>query len=71
MVYLAINEIMLPLWLVMISDSKNCLSGRALPCKVTSQPTLEIGFPELVHSERLERLGEGLVVYSGETVAAH
>jgi hypothetical protein len=29
------------------------------------------GFPELVHSMRLEWLGEGLAVCSGETVAAH
>jgi hypothetical protein len=29
------------------------------------------GFPELVHYVRLERLGEGLAVCSGETVAAH
>jgi hypothetical protein len=29
------------------------------------------GFPELVHSMRLEQLGEGLVVHSGEMVAAH
>jgi hypothetical protein len=43
MVYLSIHEIMLPLWLVLISGSRNCLSGRALPCKVTSQPTLKIG----------------------------
>jgi hypothetical protein len=43
MVHLAIHEILLPLWLVLIFGSRNCLSGRALPCKVTSQPTLEIG----------------------------
>jgi hypothetical protein len=41
MVYLAIHEILLPLWLVLISGSRNYLSGRALPCKVTSQPALE------------------------------
>jgi hypothetical protein len=29
------------------------------------------GFPELVHSVRLEQLGEGLAVRSGEMVAAH
>jgi hypothetical protein len=29
------------------------------------------GFPKLVHSRRLGQLGEGLAVYSGETVAAH
>jgi hypothetical protein len=29
------------------------------------------GFPKLVHSVRLERLGEGLTVRSGETVVAH
>jgi hypothetical protein len=29
------------------------------------------GFHELVHSMRLERLGEGLDIRSGETVAAH
>jgi hypothetical protein len=29
------------------------------------------GFPELVHSGRLEWLGEGLAVRSGDTVAAH
>jgi hypothetical protein len=28
-------------------------------------------FLEVVHSTRLERLGEGLAVCSGETVAAH
>jgi hypothetical protein len=43
MVYLAIHEIMLPLWLVLICTSRNCLSSWALSCKVTSQPTLEIG----------------------------
>jgi hypothetical protein len=43
MVYLAIHEILLPLWLVLISSSRNYLSGRALPCNVTSQPALEIG----------------------------
>jgi hypothetical protein len=43
MVHLAIREILLPLWLVLISSSRNCLSGRALPCKVTSQSTLETG----------------------------
>jgi hypothetical protein len=29
------------------------------------------GFPELVHSGRLEQLGKGLVVLSSEIVAAH
>jgi hypothetical protein len=29
------------------------------------------GFLELVHSARLERLGEGLAICSGKTVAAH
>jgi hypothetical protein len=29
------------------------------------------GFPELVHSVRLERLGEGLAVCSDKTVAGH
>jgi hypothetical protein len=43
MVYLAIHEILLPLWLVLIFGSRNYLSGRALPCKVTSQPTLKTG----------------------------
>jgi hypothetical protein len=54
--------------LVACSDFRlqELLSGRALPCKVISQPTLE-----LVHSVRLEQLGEGLPVCSGETVAAH
>jgi hypothetical protein len=76
MVHLAIHEILLLLWLVLISSSRNCLSGRALPCKVTSQPILEtgsaiFGFPKLVHYVRLEQLGEGLVVCSGEMVATH
>jgi hypothetical protein len=43
MTYLAIHKILLPLWLILISDNRNCLSSRALPCKVTSQPTLETG----------------------------
>jgi hypothetical protein len=72
MVYLAIHEILLPLWLVLIFGSKNCLFGRALPCKVTSLPTLETGSViTAVHSVRLERLAVGLAVHSGETVAAH
>jgi hypothetical protein len=44
MVYLAIHEILLPLWLILIFGFRNCLSGRALPCKVTSQPALETGY---------------------------
>jgi hypothetical protein len=43
MVYLAVHEILLPLWLVLISGSRNYLSGGPLPCKVTSQTTLESG----------------------------
>jgi hypothetical protein len=35
MVDLAIHIILLPLWLVLIFSSRNCLSGRALPCKMT------------------------------------
>jgi hypothetical protein len=31
------------LWLVLIFGSRNCLSSRALPREVTSQPTLETG----------------------------
>jgi hypothetical protein len=44
MVDLAIHEILLPLWLCLIHYSRNCLSGRALPCKMTSRTTLEASF---------------------------
>jgi hypothetical protein len=36
-----IHEILLPLWLRLISCSGSCRSGWALPCKVASQTTLE------------------------------
>jgi hypothetical protein len=75
MVHLAIHEILLPMWLVPIFVSRNCLSHRALPHKVTSQPILETGSAITASLSwcilRLEWLGEDLVVRSGETVAAH
>jgi hypothetical protein len=37
-----IHEILLPLWLHLISCSRGCRPSRALPCKMTSQTTLEI-----------------------------
>jgi hypothetical protein len=37
----------------------------------TSNRLCHYSFPELVHSVRLERLGEGLAVCSSETVATH
>jgi hypothetical protein len=36
-----IHEILLPLWLHMISCSRSCRSGWALPYEMASQPTLE------------------------------
>jgi hypothetical protein len=36
-----IHEILLPLWLRLISCSRSCRSGWALPYKVVSQTTLE------------------------------
>jgi hypothetical protein len=41
MVDLTIHDILLPLWPCLISCSRNYRSGRALPCKMTSQTTLE------------------------------
>jgi hypothetical protein len=37
----SIHEILLPLWLCLISCSRSCKSGWALPCNVASQTTLE------------------------------
>jgi hypothetical protein len=35
------HKILLPLWLRLISCSRSCRSGWALPCKMASQTTLE------------------------------
>jgi hypothetical protein len=37
-----IHEILLPLWLRLISCSRSCRPGGALPCEMASQTTLEI-----------------------------
>jgi hypothetical protein len=37
-----IHKILLPLWLRLISCSRGCRPGGALPCKMTSQTTLKI-----------------------------
>jgi hypothetical protein len=41
MVDFAIHEILLPLWLCLISCFRSCRSGWAWPCKMASQTTLE------------------------------